>query len=103
MKLSKDRPKELHMPTELWYYCTLPREEDKEVMITAEQWEERRGYEPMMYHKPYEEYVEAFQKRQEIKYDYMARVVVVRRDTVDQVYEQVTSLPDFVGWIITGD
>lgn len=103
MKLSKDRPKELYMPAELWYYCTLPREKDKEVMLTAEVYEELRSYEPMMYRRPYEEYVEAFQKRQEVKYDYMARAVAVTRKTVDEVYEQVTSLPDFVGWLVKGD
>ena len=103
MKISKDRPKEMHLPAELWYYATLPREEDKEVMLIPEDYAELRSYEPMMYRRSYEEYVTDFQKRQEAKYDYMARAVAVTRDTVDAVYDQVISLPDFVGWIVKGE
>jgi hypothetical protein len=103
MKIVKDRLKQLYMPSEWWYYATLPREEDKETMWTSEQYEALRSYEPMMYRRSYEEYVTDFHRRQQVKYDYMARAVAVTRDTVEEVYTQVTSLPDFIGWLVKGE
>lgn len=103
MKTAKDRPKELSFPAEVWFYVTLPRESDKETMLTKEAYDELRDYEPMMYRSPYEVYVKKFNSYKQEKYDFTLRTVGVTRDTVDKVYNDTITLPDFVGWLVSGE
>lgn len=101
MKLSADKPKELYHPAEMWYYVTSARESDVEKLWTSTEYGILRSHEPMMYRNSYDEYVERFNAGERKKtYEYMVRMAAVTRDTVDQVYEQVTTLPDFKGWLV---
>lgn len=103
MKLSKDRPKTLDLPTEIWYYATPWTEDDREKLWTEEQYAELRQREPMLYRSSYEEYVKGYESRQQEMFEYTAQKAVVTRDTVDDVYEKITKLPEFVGWLVTSD
>lgn len=100
MKISKDRSKVLNFPSEIWYYVTPWTEDDRETLLTEEQYAELSQREPMLYRQSYEEYVKGYEFRQQETFEYTTQKVVVTRDTVDAVYEEITKLPEFVGWLV---
>ena len=99
-KLTKDRPKVFDSSSEVWFYVTPWVEADREKLLTREGYETLRSYEPMLYRDAYEDYVTAYNARQETAYHYTLHSVGVTRDTVDAVYEKITNLPDFAGWLV---
>ena len=98
--MTNERPTQLNLPVELWYYFTEFRDSDKDKLLSRSNWNELREYEPSKMHGTYEAYVHSFESRDQQMQDckYSLRKVVITKETMQSQCDAVEAEPDFVGW-----